>query len=186
MIDKPYEQIFQQIVADERYLRNLDWGQPRKGHPEGTVRAHIEELEQNLKRLPVKFSAQEYWKLKILIHTHDTFKAEAKLGMPISDPRGHASLARIFLAEFCDDRDLLAMTQLHDEPYALWRMYQGKKRIDHTRFEKLLESIDDWNLFMAFLLIDGCMKGKSRDALHWFFNEIADNVSSKITRTDIF
>jgi hypothetical protein len=46
MID--YPQIFAAVIADPEYQKNLDWGQSRPGHPEGTVRAHIAELEQNL------------------------------------------------------------------------------------------------------------------------------------------
>ena len=33
-----YAAIFEAITADPRYLANLDWGEPRPGHPEGTVR----------------------------------------------------------------------------------------------------------------------------------------------------
>src|SRR5262245_18791904 len=96
-----YERIFAALTRDERYLANLEWGQPRRGHPEGTVRAHIAELERNLDGLRPRLTEDETWKLRILIHTHDSFKAEAKSGVPIGDPRSHASLARAFLAEFC-------------------------------------------------------------------------------------
>ena len=64
---------------------------------------------------------EEYWKLRLLVHTHDSFKAESKPGVAITDPRSHASLARAFLATHCDDPDLLAMVQFHDEPFALYR-----------------------------------------------------------------
>ena len=96
MVD--YQKTFQHVVSDTRYLANLDWGKARKGHLEGTVRAHIAEIELNLERLRPKLSDEDYWKLKLLIHTHDSFKAEAQPGVPISDPRSHASLARTFLA----------------------------------------------------------------------------------------
>lgn len=116
-----YQLALSAITNDPRYRQNLDWGKPRSGHPEGTVRAHIEELENNLEVLKFRLSEWDCWKLKLLIHTHDTFKAEAKAGVAITDPRSHASLARDFLAEFCPNPDLLAMVQFHDEPYALWR-----------------------------------------------------------------
>src|SRR6516225_8855630 len=116
----PYQTILDAIIADPRYQRNLDWGKPRRGHPEGTVRAHIAELERNLDRLAPRLSEEEHGKLRLLIHTHDTFKGEAESGVAITDPRSHASLARAFLAGHCDDADLLAMVQYHDEPYALW------------------------------------------------------------------
>lgn len=176
-----YGQIFHDIQCDASYQCNLDWGQPRKGHPEGTVRAHIRELERNLNSLRTEVSGRDRWKLKLLIHTHDTLKADAKQGVPINDPRSHASLARAFLAEFCDDADLLSMIQYHDEPYALWKHYQTRGAVNAERFEKLLDAISDWDLFLTFLIVDGCTDGKSREPLLWYFNEIDGRVVSTVT-----
>ena len=61
-------------------------------------------MEPNLETLRPKLSDEDYWKLKLLIHTHDSFKAEAQPGVPISDPRSHASLARTFLATYSRER----------------------------------------------------------------------------------
>ena len=107
-------------------LRNLDWGEVRSGHPEGTIRAHIAEVDRNLESLRHKLSETDYWRLRVIIHTHDTFKAEAQPGVPITAPNSHASLARAFLADFCTDADMLAMVQYHDEPYALWRQVASR------------------------------------------------------------
>jgi hypothetical protein len=180
-----YQGILAKIQADPRYQRNLDWGKPRRGHPEGTVRAHIEELERNLDRLHSKLSDVEHWKVKILIHTHDTFKAEAKLGVAIVNPCSHASLARAFLAEFCFDWDLLSMIQFHDVPYSLWRHVSRHGSYDAQRLLDLLATVVDWNVFSAFLIVDGCTRGKSRDPLIWFFAEIGDLVQAKFTAADI-
>jgi hypothetical protein len=109
-----------------RYASNVDWDESRPRHPEGTVRAHIAEIEPNLERLPPKLNDEDYWKLKLLIHTHDSFKAESQAGVPISDPKSHASLARAFLAGHCEDADLLAMVQYHDEPFAIYRQCESK------------------------------------------------------------
>ena len=76
MID--YRNTFEAIKADPRYLANLDWGEARPGHPEGTVRAHIAEIEPNLDALRSKLTDEDYWKLKLLIHTHDSFKSESQ------------------------------------------------------------------------------------------------------------
>ena len=54
MTNMDYKSVFQSIIADPDYQKNLDWGKPRGGHPEGTVRAHIEELEQNLEKMKDK------------------------------------------------------------------------------------------------------------------------------------
>lgn len=181
-----YRSAYEAVIRDARYLENLDWGRPRDGHPEGAVRAHIAEIEANLERLRPKLDETEYWKLKLLIHTHDSFKAKARPGVAITDPQSHASLAKAFLAEFCDDADLLAMVQYHDEPFALWRQRESKKGNYNTeRLEALLKNISDWRLFLAFNIIDGCTKGKSREPLMWLFNEVEYKVSSDFTVADI-
>ena len=180
-----YKEIFNAITSDPRYQRNLDWGEVRPGHPEGTIRAHIAELERNLERLRAKLSETDYWRLRVLVHTHDTFKAEARPGAPIAAPDSHASLARAFLAEFCDDADMLAMVQYHDEPFALWRQFKLKGRCNEERLTRLLASIRDWNLFLAFNIVDGCTQGKQRDSLRWLFREVAERVESTFTEGDI-
>jgi hypothetical protein len=89
-----YRATLDAIFADPRYQKNLDWGKARRGHPEGTVRMHIAEIEQNLETLRPRLSDADYWRLKLLIHTHDSFKAESERGVAITDPKSHASLAR--------------------------------------------------------------------------------------------
>ena len=180
-----YKSAFDRIMHDPRYQGNLDWGRPRSGHPEGTVRAHIAELERNLESIRECLSETDFWRIKLLIHTHDTFKAEAKAGVAITDPRSHASLAKRFLAEYCDDVDLLAIVQYHDEPYALWRQFSGKRYFNVERLATLVQTIKDWNLFLAFLIVDGCAAGKSREPLRWFFQEISGKVASTFTGDDI-
>ena len=180
-----YRAAFERLTADARYGANLDWGEPRHGHPEGTIRAHIAELERNAAVVAPKLAEADRWRLRLLIHAHDTFKPDAA-DVRISDPRSHASLARAFLAEFCpDDAGLLDIVQFHDEPYALWRQEQhGRPNV--PRLEALFGVIADWDLFLAFLIVDGCTAGKSREPLHWFFGLAARRgVGSAITAGDI-
>lgn len=171
-----FETIFHSVTQDPRYLANLDWGKPRRGHPEGTVRAHIAELEDNLKALDIEPGSDAYWKLKILIHVHDSFKAQATPKVPISHPASHASLARAFLSRHCKDRDLLAMTQLHDESYAIWRKIHFGGELNEARLNKLLHAIKDWRLFLQFMLIDGATDGKDLGPLEWASQTIAPRV----------
>ena len=182
---RDYKKIFDAITSDARYQRNLDWGKARRGHPEGTVRAHIAELEGNVEQLRERVSETDYWRLKVLIHTHDTFKREARRGAPITAPNSHASLARAFLAEFCDDADMLTMVQYHDEPFALWRQFASRGKFSQERLTRLVTSIRDWNLFLAFNIIDGCTEGKERDPLRWLFRQVANRVESNFTEADI-
>ena len=180
-----YKSAFAAIVQDPRYQHNLDWGRPRPGHPEGTVRAHVMELESNLESIRGRLTETDYWKLKLLIHTHDTFKADARPNVPIADPASHASLARAFLAEYCDDSKLLAIVQNHDEPYALWQQFKSKGSCNSDRFTALLNAIQDWDLFLAFNIVDGCTAGKNREPLRWFFGEVRGKVTTSFTADDI-
>ena len=178
-------EILAAIQQDTRYLANLDWGAPRPGHPEGTVRAHLAELERNLDAVGEKLTERDRDRLRLVIHTHDTFKADARPGVAIADPHSHASLACRFLAEFCDDADVLHTVQWHDEPYALWRKQRHRQTVDSERLHALLRRTADWDLFLAFQIIDGCTAGKSREPLEWFFAAIAGRASSRFSAKDI-
>ncbi|MEP7135746.1 MAG: hypothetical protein ABI904_12515 [Chloroflexota bacterium] len=166
------KKIVQKIVSDPRYLKNIEYGEPRSGHPEGKVKFHIAELEEILERFAPRISKEQYWKLKFLIHTHDAFKAEAQPNSPIESPHSHASLARNFASEFTDDMDLLNMIQYHDVDFSLWKEYAGTGAYDAERLSKLLDTIVDWDLFLLFLIIDGSTKGKEPEKLYWFFSEV--------------
>lgn len=177
-----YEDILNRIRKDPAYEANLDWGKPRSGHPEGSIRKHIAELEDNLDRLKPRLSGEETGKLRVLIHTHDTFKPDARSGVAITDPRSHASLARQFLAKSVSDSDLLNIVQFHDEPFALWKKHRYGGDYTH-RLGRLLDLIEDWDLFLAFLIVDGCTAGKSTEPLDWFFGEINGRVESRVDAT---
>jgi hypothetical protein len=166
-------EIVEKIIADSRYQKNIEYGEPRSGHPEGKVKYHIAELEENLVKLAAHgISEEQYWKLKFLIHVHDTFKAESIPDSPINDPNSHASLARKFASEFIADEDLLNMIQFHDANFALWKQFTATGSYDIRRFENLLENIQDWDLFLMFIIIDGSVKGKDPTKTGWFINEV--------------
>lgn len=178
---------FARITADPRYRRNLAWGEPRAGHPEGSIAAHIRDLERNLDRLRGKLTDDEIERLRILIHVHDTFKPDATDGVPIRDPRSHASLARAFLADFTDDVELLDIVQNHDEPYALFlRARRGAGPPDPVRWSALKQRIRDWDLFVAFALIDGSTAGKGEQPLIWLLTQLgADRIATRFGLDDV-
>ena len=163
----------QQIINDTRYLKNIEYGEPRPGHPEGKVKYHIAELEENLETLRSRgISEEQYWKLKFLIHVHDTFKAEAVPNSAILHPYSHASLARKFASEFTTDADLLNMIQYHDVNYSLWKHFKATGLYDSGRLSALLETIMDWDLFLMFLILDGSTIGKHPEKIRWFIDEV--------------
>jgi hypothetical protein len=179
-----YKKLVGKILADPRYRRNVEYGEPRPGHPEGTVKAHLAELEANLEKLKPRLKSDEaYWKLKFLVHTHDTFKAASLRGVSITDPQSHASLARAFAAEFTADADLLNMIQFHDEGYALWRQKEYKGAYSAERFHELLDMVKDWDLFLLFNIIDGCTEGKDREKVIWFVREVKKYRDTRVDET---
>lgn len=178
------KEIIEKITADPRYQRNIEYGEPRSGHPEGKVKYHIAELEGNLDKLASHgVSEEEYWKLKFLIHVHDTFKAESIPDEPIISPNSHASLARNFASEFTTDGDLLNMIQFHDVNYALWKQFAVTGAYDVPRFENLLETIQGWDLFLMFMIIDASTEGKAPEKLHWFLREVRKYKNTRVDET---
>jgi hypothetical protein len=175
------KEIIERIQADPRYLKNIEHGEPRPGHPEGKVKVHIADLEENLEKMKVHgISEEQTWKLKFMIHVHDAFKAEAAPDVRILDPRSHASLAREYASQFTQDADLLNMIQFHDENFALWNQWDQRGTYDADRFRKLLDTIQDWDLFLMFVIIDGSTAGKDRAKLEWFIGEVRKHKSTRV------
>ena len=175
------QEILGKIMTDPRYLRNIEYGEPRPGHPEGKVKFHIADLEANLERLTQRgISSEDILKLKFLIHLHDTFKAEAERDVPILHPRSHASLAREYASQFTDDQDLLNMIQFHDKNYSMWLEYRRKGSYHADSFHQLLDTIQDWDLFLMFMILDGRTRGKDLSKLVWFINEVRKYKNTKV------
>jgi hypothetical protein len=167
------KEIMDLIKADPRYKNNIEYEPPRDGHPEGKIKFHISDLEANLEILAKKgISEDDYWKLKFIIHVHDLFKAEAQRGVPTLHPKNHASLAREYASQFTKDAELLNIIQFHDENYKLWREYVETGSYNNEQFQKLLATIKNWDLFLMFVIIDGCTEGKDPGKLHWFLEEV--------------
>jgi hypothetical protein len=191
-----WEEILKTIQADPRYVEGLTYGVPRQGHDEGSVANHLVELEENLNTIYNGHSTErtttwefecfkplitdeEMWKLKTLIHVHDSFKLEGKRRtnfhkVSLRDPQSHASLARAFLSEFTDDESVLAIAQFHDEGHALWQQWREKGAYREERMRDCLQHIPDVTLYLIFTIIDGYTTSKIKDrSPRWFVEEVA-------------
>jgi hypothetical protein len=174
--------IYEKITADPRYTEGVKYGKPRTGHAEGTVELHIIDLENNLMMLHPLLSEVEYWKLRILVHTHDTMKLWAKRDSPIAGNESHATLAKRFLAEFLDEtlvepaqrNDLLNMVQYHDENWAIWKGFEEKGRVKQSRLNNVL-SIKDMDVFLFFTIIDAYTPSKEYKKLRWFVDIVNEH-----------
>jgi len=161
--------VLQRIRQDERYLSGLDWGTAaiRVGHPEGSIRNHIQQLEHNLAMVEDLLPPHHLDSLRLLIHTHDTFKSEAGEGVPLASSRSHASIAAKFLEEYECESDIVGIARFHDTPMACWSEF-AYRGIDPTNtFIDVYRSVTDSDLFATFLLIDGLTEGKHCAPLEW-------------------
>jgi hypothetical protein len=166
------EAVLHRIKSDVRYAEGIAYGRPRVGHAEGSVKNHLADLDANLERLRPLVSEEEYWKLAVLIHVHDTFKYCAKRDSAIRDPRSHASLARGFLAEFGADDDLLRMVQFHDEGFALFKQFEESGKYSQRRMTENVLTIRDMDLYLLFTIIDGHTASKDDGRVRWFIDEV--------------
>ena len=164
---------------------------PRSGHPEGSIAAHIADLERNAAVLDGRsFPRRDRWRLRLLVHSHDTFKPERRGREDFADPRSHASLARAFLAEFCPGDDGRVARHRAVPRRALRALAAGTARAarttrGRTRFSRRdpgLESVPgvprSWT---------AARTGKSRDPLRLVFrgNGPARDQASNVTAGDI-
>ncbi|MDD9897817.1 MAG: hypothetical protein OXU45_02335, partial [Candidatus Melainabacteria bacterium] len=181
--------LHQKIRTSETYQSALEWGKARNGHPEGTLRKHLDLLHSNLNFILDKLrggpdgstylSPEQIERVKVLIDAHDTMKPKAKIGVPISHRNSHASLAAEWLRSLDAPNELILMTQLHDESHALYRMSQ-RGDLDETRLQRLLYSIRDWDTFIAFQICDKVVPGRDIDSIHFLIDQL-DNAGIEYT-----
>lgn len=53
------------------------------------------------------------------------------------------------------------------------------------RLQEISETVQEWDLFVAFLLLDGHTAGKSAAPLEWFLATTATNRTSRFSLDDL-
>jgi len=196
------------IVSDEALLAGLAWGRPRPGHPEGSVGAHVTDLLRRLdgradraERVDTAacadtatradtdarvegferlFSADERAMLRLIALTHDSFKYLVDRRRENSGENHHAMRARRFAERYIAAERVLAVIELHDRPYLLWRRFSraadsGHEELAesaHEGFRAMLGRIPDVDLFARFIELDGSTDGKDPRPTLWFQGEL--------------
>lgn len=157
------------FLEDEGFRRGLLWGVPRYGHPEGTILAHIIEVNENIDQLPI--DAETRRKLRIICFVHDTFKNIEHKGNPRDWTKHHAVYARQFLSRYVNDEYLLNVVELHDDAYYAWRLGYLFHRLGEAdqRIKMVKEKVGPyWQLFYLFFKCDTCTGDKNPAPLLWF------------------
>lgn len=167
---EPENELERRVTEDPDLLAGLAWGEPRAGHPEGAVGAHVADLLATLDRLGVE--GDERSVLRFIAIVHDAFKYRVRQRLPRVGENHHAMRARRFAERFVDDERTLAVIELHDRPYALWRKMMRKGRLDEGGFRRMLRRIPDPALFLRFIELDGSTEGKRPEPIEWFRAEL--------------
>ncbi len=158
------------LSRDPVILRGLAWGKPRRGHPEGAVGAHVRDLLATIELWGE--SGRRRSELRFLALVHDSLKSEVSQLRPKSGENHHAMRARRFAERYTDDERLLAVIELHDRPYNLWRRRPRRRTLDEREIERIIERLPDLDLFTRFLELDCSTEGKDPEPVRWFEEEL--------------
>jgi hypothetical protein len=167
---RPENDLERRVTQDPDLLRGLAWGKPRKGHPEGSIAAHVADLLERLDRESV--AGQERADLRFLALAHDSFKNQVQEWRPRTGENHHAMRARRFAERYVADERLLTTLELHDRPYGIWRKWRRTGRLDRKRLEDMLRRVPDHDLFLRFVELDGSTEGKRPEPIEWFREEL--------------
>ncbi len=172
-IVRPETPLERAICADPAWRAGVAWGEPRSGHPEGTVIAHVGDVLANVDRVALGAADRERLRLAALVH--DAFKRDVDRSLPKTGENHHAMRARRFAERHLDDPDLLDVIELHDDAYLAWR--HGRRSGDwdgaERRARALIGRLDGdsgerFGLYLRFYRADNETDGKTDEHRHWF------------------
>jgi hypothetical protein len=167
---RPENELELAITQDPALLEGLSWGEPRRGHPEGSVGAHVAELLSTLEGWDEPEPRRS--ELRLIAIVHDSFKYQVADGAPKTGENHHAARARRFAERYTDDERLLTAIELHDRPYALWRRLRRTGRLDEQALTSTLRRVLDPELLLRFVELDGSSAGKNPEPVRWFRAEL--------------
>lgn len=175
-IIKPETALESAIITDPLFIQGVSWGVPRKGHPEGQVIYHIEEVLSNIDKYAENNTRE---KLRLIAIIHDTFKFKVDSTKSRSGENHHAMIARRFAENHISDGHVLDVIELHDEAYNAWvKGMNSDWEKAETRLEKLLDRLGDaLPLYCVFYRCDNETGNKRQDNYVWFENHIPDRTS---------
>lgn len=157
------------IARDPAWRAGFHYGNPRPGHPEGSVAQHVADVLQNIDRFYGDDGRRE--PLRLVAVVHDSFKYRVDESRPRSGENHHAMRARRFAEQYLDDPAVLDVIEVHDEAYNAWQ--KGHRDHDWPRAEQrartLLDRLgDSLGLYIAFFRCDNSTGDKSPVPLRWF------------------
>jgi len=166
---EPETELERRIMAEPRWQAGAHWGEPRPGHPEGTVLLHLVEVLANLDRFGLAPDVRR--RLRLVALVHDAFKREVDRSRPRVGDNHHAVIARRFLAAFTDDEDVLEITELHDDAFNAWAVghRHGRWAEAEARARELIRRLGGrLELYLVFYRADNATGDKRPESRCWF------------------
>lgn len=171
-IIKPENELESALISDPLFVQGASWGVPRRGHPEGQVIYHIEEVLSNVDKYSESNTRE---KLRLIAIIHDTFKFKVDSTRSRSGENHHAMIARRFAENYITDAHVLDVIELHDEAYNSWvkGMNSDWKKAE-LRVQALIDRLGDaLPLYRVFYRCDNETGNKRQDNYAWFENYIS-------------
>jgi hypothetical protein len=171
-VDLPFvleTELERSLAAEPEWREGIEWGEARRGHPEGAVKHHVADVLANVEREAT--SPDERRRLRLVALVHDTFKYRAPEGSARVGSEGHhGTQAARFLERFVDDEEVIRVVRWHDEAFAAWLgLRRGDRRGAEERARALVERLGPaLPLYLRFFRADNATEGKRPDAVEWF------------------
>jgi hypothetical protein len=167
---EPENELEQALARDPTLIEGLTWGEPRAGHPEGSVGEHVADLLRTLESWnePEPLRSE----LRLIALVHDSQKNRVQGWRPKTGENHHATRARRLAERYTGDERILAAIELHDRPYAIWRKLKRKGKSPEAPLEEMLARIPDPRLFLRFVELDDSTESKNPEPVRWLSEEL--------------
>lgn len=177
----------EQIISDKDFQQGFFFGKPRRGHPEGHVIKHIDEVLANVEKMYPYVSSQDYARLRLITLIHDTFKYKVDAPLPYMKANNtytkfsdHGWLARVFASKYLSDEGVLLVTEFHDEAYFAWReggWHNNWEKADE-RLTKLVQKMQNHlQLYYLFFKCDTSTGDKDPAPVLWFEEKLKEKIN---------
>lgn len=160
------------ITSDSEFIVGVNWGKPRNGHPEGSVKNHIIDVLRNIDAID-GLSVRDRTRLRLIAIIHDTFKYKVDRSKPRYGDNHHGMIARRFAEKYIFDNVILDIIETHDDAYNAWQ--SGNRNGDWAKAERRATALMDrigenmW-LYLLFYASDNSTGDKSSEPYAWFNN----------------
>lgn len=162
----PETDLERRLASDPEMLEGWGWGKPRRGHPEGSVGAHVGALLATIERWGETGTRRT--ELRFLALVHDSLKFRVSNWILHTGENHHAVRARRFAERYTGDERLLATIELHDRPFNLWRrrFFRSDRAVENS-FASMVRRLPDMDLFVRFVELDASTEGKDPAPVTW-------------------